>query len=208
MAVYTITHKQVVNNYAVVQTLTNAEIQTGETITIGAVDATFNGSHIVYACPAYYFLGVDDQGDFMYDVEFPVPNQFLFPLTTPNIERGPATGTLTHTQVCTWISATQIEDWIGIGTATTADQQFLTQCAAAANAFCFRRRQEAGWQDLLSTSPSADVTLGTVMMGGAYYRQRGSIDQFASFSNDGAVPVTGMSGIIKQLLAIDRPQVA
>ena len=208
MAVYTITHTQVVDNYAVVQTLTDADIQTGETITIGAVNATFNGSHVVYACPAYYFLGVDDQGDFMYNVELPVPNQFLFPLTTANVERGPATGTLTHTQVCTWITSTQIEDWLGIGTATSADQAFLTQCAASANAFAFRRRQEAGWQDQLNVSPGADATLGTVMLGGAYYRQRGSIDQFSSFSDGGAVPVTGLSGMIKQLLAIDRPQVA
>jgi hypothetical protein len=40
------------------------------------------------------------------------------------------------------------------------------------------------------------------------YRQRGSIDSFASFDGMGGGPVTGLNGVIKQLLGIDRPQVA
>ena len=46
------------------------------------------------------------------------------------------------------------------------------------------------------------------MMAGAYYRQRGSIDQFSSFSEMGTAPVVGLSPIIKQLLGNQRPQVA
>jgi hypothetical protein len=37
------------------------------------------------------------------------------------------------------------------------------------------------------------------------YRQRGSIDIYASFTDAGSGPVTGLSGVIKQLLGIDRP---
>jgi len=66
----------------------------------------------------------------------------------------------------------------------------------------------AGGNAVNATSPSADVTLGTIMYGGMLYRQRGSIDSFASFGDGGAVSVTGLSGVIKQLLGIDRPQVA
>ena len=100
------------------------------------------------------------------------------------------------------------EDWLGIGTATASDLAFLTQCAAAANAFCYRRRREAGYLDSLSTSPSGDVSLGTIQYGGMLYRQRGSIDSFASFDGMGGGAVTGLNGVIKQLLGIDRPQVA
>jgi hypothetical protein len=46
------------------------------------------------------------------------------------------------------------------------------------------------------------------MYGGSLYRQRGSIDQFASFQNMGVTPVMGLNGMIRQLLGIDRPQVA
>ncbi len=60
----------------------------------------------------------------------------------------------------------------------------------------------------MTTSPSGDVTLGTIMYGGALYRQRGSIDTFASFTEMGTAPTTGLSPLIKQLLGIDRPQVA
>ncbi|MGA0179275.1 MAG: hypothetical protein ACO3IC_10050, partial [Burkholderiaceae bacterium] len=119
-----------------------------------------------------------------------------------------ATGTLTFTPTCTWITAGQIEDWLGIGTATAADTTFLTQCAAAVNQMAFRRRVEAGYYDSLTTSPSADVTLGVIMWGGALYRARGSVDVFASFNEMGTAPTVGLSPMIKQLLGIDRPQVA
>ena len=208
MAVYTVTHKQIVDNYGVLQLLTNAIIQPGDTITVASVDATFNGSRSVYACPQFYYLGVDEYGDLLYNYDLPIPNQVLFALTAADVERGAATGTVTHAPVCTWVTAGNIEDWLGIGTATAADTTFLTQCAAAANAFAYRRREEAGYKDALATSPSGDVLLGTIQYGGMLYRQRGSIDSFASFGDGGAVTVTGLSGVIKQLLGIDRPQVA
>ena len=46
------------------------------------------------------------------------------------------------------------------------------------------------------------------MYGGALYRQRGAIDQFASFTEMGTAPTVGLSPLIKQLLGISRPQVA
>lgn len=208
MAVYTITHKQIVDNYGVLQLLTNALVQPGDSITVAAVDATFNGTRTVYDIPQYLYIGTDAQGDLVFDYNVTIENQVLFALTGSDVTRTAATGTVTYTQTCTWITAGQIEDWLGIGTATAADTTFLTQCASAANAFCYRRRQEAGYVDSLTTSPSGDVTLGCIQYGGMLYRQRGSIDQFSSFGDGGAVSVTGLSGIIKQLLGIDRPQVA
>ena len=166
MAVYTITHKQIVDNYGVLQLLTNALVQPGDSITVAAVDATFNGTRTVYACPQFYFLGVDEYGDLLYNYDLPIQNQVLFALTAADVERTAATGTLQYAPTCQWITAGQIEDWLGIGTATAADTTFLTQCAAAANAFCFRRRQEAGYIDALATSPSGDVTLGCIQYGG------------------------------------------
>lgn len=208
MAVYSVTHKSLLDNYGVLQLLTPNEIAVGQSITVAAVDATFNGTRTVYDIPQYLYIGTDAQGDLVFDYNVTIENQVLFALTGSDVTRRAATGTVTYTQTCTWITATQIEDWLGIGTATTADTTFLTQCASAANAFCYRRRQEAGYVDSLTTSPSGDVTLGTIQYGGMLYRQRGSIDSFASFGDGGAVSVTGLSGIIKQLLGIDRPQVA
>ena len=208
MATYTVTNKYLVDNYAVLQLLTPNEIAVGQSITVAGVDATFNGSASVVALPQYLFLGTDTQGDLLYDYQVPIQNQVLYAKTADDVERVAASGTITYTPVCTWITAANIEDWLGIGTATAADTTFLTQCAAAANAFCYRRRQEAGYVDSLTTSPSGDVMLGTIQYGGALYRQRGSIDVFASFTEMGTAPTTGLSPIIKQLLGISRPQVA
>ena len=168
----------------------------------------FNGTFTVYALPQYEFIGTDSDGDLLFNVDVPVPNQVLFACTGTDVDRTAATGTLTFTPTCTWITATQIEDWLGIGTATAADTTFLTQCAAAVNQMAFRRRVEAGYFDSLTTSPSADVTLGVIMWGGALYRARGSVDVFASFNEMGTAPTIGLSPMIKQLLGIDRPQVA
>jgi hypothetical protein len=208
MAVYTVTQKYLIDNYAVVQLLTPAEIELGASVVIAGVDATFNGTYTVRALPQYLFVGIDTKGDLIYDVNYPIANQVLYAKTASSVARTAASGTLTLTQTCTWVTAANLEDWIGIGTATAADAAFLTVCASAASQFCWRRRMEAGYVDSLTTVPSQDVFLGTQMYGGALYRQRGSVDQFASFQNMGVTPVMGLNGMIRQLLGIDRPQVA
>ena len=208
MASYTVTHKQLTDNYAVLQLLTEAEIEVGASVVITNVDATFNGTYIVYALPQYAFMGVDDEGDLLFDPLVTIPNQVLYAKIASDVARTAASGTLTITQTCTWVTSAMLEDWLGIGTATAADAAFLTICASACSQFAWRRRMEAGYIDSLTTVPSQDVLLGTQMYGGALYRQRGSVDQFASFQNMGTVPVMGLNGMIRQLLGIDRPQVA
>jgi len=208
MAVYTVTFKQLIDGYAVLQTLTPNEIEVGRSITVATVGAPFNGTFTVYALPQYEYVGLDGEGNLLYNVDIAVANQVLFAVAGSDVDRTAATGTITFTVTCTWITAAQIEDWLGIGTASALDTAFLTTCASAANQFAFRRRYEAGYFDSATTSPSGDVTLGTIMLGGAYYRARGSIDTFASFNEMGTAPTVGMSPMIKQLLGIDRPQVA
>lgn len=210
MAAFTTATKQLLSNYACISTLEPTEIAVGQNVTVSGLAAPFAGTFKVLDLPQYKFTGIDKTtGEFLFDENDPVPNQLLYACTGSSVEFVvDFLGTVTYTQTCSWVNAGQIEDWLGIGTATAADTTFLTQCASAANLFCYRRRQEAGYHDALATSPSGDVTLGTIMYGGMLYRQRGSIDSFASFGDGGAVSVTGLSGVIKQLLGIDRPQVA
>ena len=209
MATYQIIFAQLIDNYAVVQTLTNPEIQPGESIVVASVSATFNGTKTVYAMPQYEFLGVDSDGDLLYNTSVPIPNQVLYYVAGTDTDRFAVIpqGTLTHTQSCTWVTGPQIATYLGITTAGD-ETAFLVQVASAANNFCYRRRQESGYTDSLTTSPGGDITLGTLMYGSALYRQRGSVDQFASFTDMASAPVVGLSGIVKQLLGISRPQVA
>ena len=209
MATYQIIFAQLIDNYAVVQTLTNPEIQPGESIVVASVSATFNGTKTVYAMPQYEFLGVDSDGDLLYNTSVPIPNQVLYYVAGTDTDRFAVIpqGTLTHTQTCTWVTGPQIATYLGITTAGD-ETAFLVQVASAANNFCYRRRQESGYTDSLTTSPGGDITLGTLMYGSALYRQRGSVDQFASFTDMASAPTVGLSGIVKQLLGISRPQVA
>lgn len=209
MATYTIINKQVVDNVGVVQTLTDTPIQVGQSITIGGL-AGFNGTYVVTACPERLFLGVNEYGDYIYDDAIIIQNQIAFALTAADLDRQTASGTITYTPTCTWIVAGDVEDWLGFTvTPATADADLLTMAVGAANQFAWRRRLEAGYEDSLTTVPSLDVKLGTVMYGGYLYRQRGSIDQYASFDPlaTGA-PVGGSFGDIMRLLGINRPAVA
>ena len=210
MAVYSVQQKYLTDNYAVVALLTNADpLEVGQSVIIAGVDATFNGTYTVVALPQYYFTGVNEEGFFVYDIEAPIANQVLYAKTADNVNIVAASGTLTTTPVCTWITAGQIEDWLGIGTATAADTAFLTSCALAANSFAYRRRLEAGYRnESLTTVPNGSVSLGTIMYGGALYRQRGGVTDFATFDGLGTGGTMGLSPMIKQLLGVDRPAVA
>ena len=209
MATYQVKQKYLVDNFAVLELLTPAELEVGWSITVAGVDATFNGNYTIYALPQYLLTSVDDQGDLILDPLVPLANQVCYQKTADDVPRQLATGSITWTPAtCTWITAQNILDWLGITVATAGDQTFTTTCAAAANAFCYRRRYEAGYVDSLTTVASQDVFLGSVMYGAALYKARGSVDVFSSFQDMGQTLVVGMNGQIKQLLGIDRPAVA
>jgi len=210
MATYNITSKLLIDNYAVLQTLENNEIAVGQSITVASLGSPFNGTFTVLDLPEHEFIGIDSQTGFpMFNEFVQRQNQVLFACTgTDVLYTFTTVGTITYAPVCTWITANDIADWLYLSTATAADQTFLTICAAASNQFAFRRRQESGYFDALATVPSQDVKLGTVMYGGALYRQRGSVDTFASFNEMGSAPPMALSAIVQQLLGISRPQVA
>lgn len=209
MAIYTVTQRTLLNNYASLQLLEPHDIDPGDTVTVAGVNATFNGSRVVIATPEYLFIGVTAEGDIVYDYNQSVPYQIIYAVTADNVTRMASSGTVANDLVaCTWITAGDIEDWLGIGTATAADAAFLTVCASAANEFCFTRRKIAGYQDVPGTVPNGAVKLGTTQYGGGLYRQRGGLQDMATFDGYGVASTTGLNGTIKQLLGIDRPTYA
>jgi hypothetical protein len=210
MATYSVTFKYLLDDYAVLQSLTPTEIAVGQSITVGSVDATFNGTYIVRALPQYLFLGTDTEGDLLYDFDIPIANQVLYAKTASNVERIAATGTITYTQTCTWVTAAQLVTYLGVQiTNPSDDYTLITQAVSAGCDFAYRRRQEASYIDSLVTSPGGDVTLGTLMYCAALWRSRGSLENtFASFDGMGAAPQQSLTPIVKQLLGIDRPACA
>lgn len=209
MATFTITHVTRLDDYAVVQTLESTDIGIGQSVTLtGLTQSTLNGTQKVLAVPVWRYIGLDDEGDWLYDYNELIPNQLLFADAGSDIERQADSGTLTWTQTCTWIVANDVLAWLGISAATANDTTFVGACTDAANAFAFRRRKEASYYDSLTTVPSADVKLGTIMYAGALYRERGSVDSFQSFADMGVTAPMGSMGQIMRLLGVNRAVVA
>jgi hypothetical protein len=208
MAVFTLTHAMRQDNYAVLQTLEATEIGIGQSITV-AGSTGFNATYTVLAVPVYRFAGVDDEGDFVYDYDEIIENQLLVASSGADVARDTMAGTVTWTETCTWILAADVLSWLGISVATANDTAFVGVCTDAANAWAYKARKMAGYQaESLSTAPSSAVKLGTIMMAGALYRERGSVDSFASFGELGAPAPIGSMGQIMRLLGIRRSQVA
>ena len=209
MATYTVTHRQRQDNHEVLGLLTDTELSVGGTITVTGVTALYNGTHTIRALPQFLFLGVDNYGDYLYDYDQPIANQVLFDGVGDDETRTASTGTLTFTPTCTWVTSTQVTAWLNITVSSANDTALIAQATDAANQFAFRRRREASYVDSLTTAPSADVLLGTIMYAGSIYRARGTLgDTFAAFDGMGSAPMPGMPAMVKQLLGIDRPAVA
>ena len=210
MATYTVTNKYLIDNFAVLQLLTPSEIAVGSSITVASVDATFNGTYTVRALPQYLFLGIDTQGDLLYDYQVPIADQVLYAKTADDVSRVAASGTVANDPVCTWVTAAQVMSFLGITISNPSDDYtLLTQSVSAGNQFCYRRRQESGYIDSLTTSPGGDATLGTLMYCAALWRSRGSIEStYATFDGMGSAPQQSLTPIVKQLLGIPRPAVA
>ena len=212
MTTYNTATKQLISNYACISTLEPTDIAVGQSITVGSIGAPFNGTFTVLALPQYAFIGVDsNSGEFEYDVEVPRPNQIIYAATGSNVDYVVTyAGTVVYTQSCSWITTAELITYLGVTITNPSDDYTLAVAARnAANDFCYRRRQESGYFDSLTTSPGHDVTLGTLMYAAALWRSRGSIETaYASFDTMGTPTQQSLTPIVKQLLGIPRPAVA
>ena len=210
MTIYTVNSKQLTDNFAVLQTLENAEFEIGQSITVDDVGGDFDGEFVIYDLPEYYYIGTDDSGFPMFNPNIALPNQVMYMCTGDAVVRAPATGTITYELICTWIDDAGLLAYLGVEIDEESDDYvLLQQSVLASNAFCYRRRSESNYFDQLDTSPGSDVTLGTLMYGAALWRSRGSLENaFASFDTMGQAPQQSLTPIVKQLLGINRPSVA
>jgi hypothetical protein len=210
MATYSVSSKQLTDNYAVLTTLEPTPFEIGQNITVASVASPFSGTFKILDLPEYLFIGVNSTTGFLeFNPLVPIENQVLYACTGADVLRVQSfVGTITYTQTCSWVTAAQVETYLGIPVASADDQTFLVQCASAANNFIYRRRQESGYHDSLTVVPSGDVDLGVIQYASALYRVRGSVDSFSSFNEMGSQPPVALSAMVMQLCGIGRPQVA
>ncbi len=212
MATFNTATKQLASNYACISTLEPTDIAVGQSITVASIGSPFNGTFTVLALPQYAYVGVDaTTGLFNYDENIPRANQIIYAATGADVDYVAFyAGTVVYTQSCTWITTAQLVTFLGVTITDPSDDFTLaTQARNAGNEFCYRRRQESGYFDSLTTSPGNDVTLGVLMYAAALWRSRGSIETaYAAFDTMGTPTQQSLTPIVKQLLGIPRPAVA
>lgn len=209
MATFDIAFHTRLDDVVVLQTFVGTDIQTADSVTVAGIGHGMGGTFTVLSVEPYLFLGKSDEGDLLFDWSVIHENQVLYADAGDDVERSVATGTITYAPTCTWITNQMVLDWLGISPASANDTAFVTVCTEASNALAYRRRRESGYTDSLSTVPSGDVKLGTIMYAGQLYRQRGSVDSYQSFEAfaSGGAPI-GSIGEILRLWGCNRAQVA
>ena len=208
MATFNLAFHTRLENYAVLQTFVDTDIQSQDSVVVAGADHGFSGTHTVISTEPYEFIGVSDEGDLLFDYDVIMENQFIYVNAGTDFERSVATGTVTFTQSCSWVNSADVTSWLGIEVSTANDTAFIAVCVSAANAWAFRKRREAGYTDSLTTAPDGAAKLGTIMYAATQYRSRGAVDGYASFDSMGMGTPTMSLGQIMQLLGCGRPQVA
>jgi len=95
-----------------------------------------------------------------------------------------------------------------LGNPTLATDPYLSGCVDASNAWCYRKRMAAGYDDDPDVSPGPDVTMGATQYAVGLWRERASTDGYPSFTDLGAYgPTGGSMGQIRRLLGIGRGRV-
>jgi hypothetical protein len=108
--------------------------------------------------------------------------------------------------VTAWVDSSDVA--AALGGVTANDEEYLDRCTAAANEWAFRRRHQAGYRDDSNTSPGPDASMGVTMYAVALFRERGSVDSFASFEefSTGVLPQATFGQVLR-LLGIPKPAV-
>ena len=208
MAVYNLAFHTRLENYAVLQTFVDTDIQSQDSVVVAGASHGFNATATVVSTEPYEFIGVSDEGDLLFDYNVIMENQFIYANAGTDFDRSVATGTVTFTPTCSWITSADVTSWLGIEVATANDTAFVAVCVSAANSWAFRKRREAGYTDSLTTAPDGAAKLGTVQYAATQYRSRGAVDGYASFDSMNMGTPTMSLGQIMQLLGCGRPQVA
>ena len=161
----------------------------GEEVTVYNVGSGLNGNHILQSVTAltktvtYNDVGADV-------APFAPPNGVIVPQPT-------------------WIDVDDVEVALGYSPAAlSVDEAYLQEATDAANCWAYRKRREAGYIDNPTVAPCKASKLGTTLYAMTLFRERGSVDSFASFQDMTITAAPGTMGQIMRLLGVNRSQVA
>jgi hypothetical protein len=208
MAVFNLAFHARLDNYAILQTFVDTDIQPQDSVVVAGASHGFNATATVISTEPYEFIGVSEEGDLLFDYDVIIENQFIYVNAGVDFPRDVATGTVTFTPTPSWITSADVESWLGIDVATANDTAFIAVCVSASNSWCYRKRREAGYTDSLASAPDGAAKLGAINYAAMQYRTRGAVDGYSSFDSMGMGTPTMSLGQIMALLGCGRPQVA
>lgn len=108
---------------------------------------------------------------------------------------------------CSWITLADLEASLGYEF-DAGDVAWAEVQVDSANDWSYRTRQNAGYQDHPNYAPSSDVRTGVTLYAAQLVKQRGAVDGYASFDNQGFGVAPGQTyAQILSLLGCKRPQV-
>jgi len=174
------------------------------------VNTGLNGNQqLVVSVEPFELLEVDEYGVLVFNYEEYRPNQVILVNGGVDLDRAAeSAGTLSYEPSIEWITNADVTEWLGIAAATANDTAFISKCVQAAQVWAYRRRAESNYHDDVDAVPDDAVKLGTILYAATLYRERGSVDSFASFDDMAATGGQfGSLARIKQLLGIGRPSV-
>lgn len=184
---YNVTAAALTANVITLELVTVAGLRPGYTVRVDEVGQHFDGNHTLTT--------VDS-----------TTNTVTMAHNHANIAEVEVWGQLNIT--IQWCDTADVTDFLGVAPAEPVDEAWLDACIEAANVWCWDRRQAAGYTDVPGIAPSHKVRLGAVMKSAELYRQRGSIDGYASFQSLESVAPVSTNVEVLRLLGINRPAVA
>lgn len=108
---------------------------------------------------------------------------------------------------CSWITLEELEAALGYEF-DAGDTAWAEAQVSAGNDWCYRMRQSSGYEDHPNYAPGSDAKQGVILYASQLIKQRGAVDGYASFDNQGFGVAPGQSyAQILQLLGCKKPQV-
>lgn len=108
---------------------------------------------------------------------------------------------------CEWIALEDLELALGY-TFDVTDVPWAEAQVAAANDWAYRMRQSSGYKDHPNFAPNSAAKQAVILYASQLIKQRGAVDGYASFDNQGFGVAPGQSyAQILQLLGCKKPQV-
>lgn len=190
-----VTKASLTDDVATLQVVSNAGLYTGWTVTVEGVSAIYDGTVTLTNVETVTVAGVELQ-------------QVEYDLVHANVAEASVYGQLVVP--VTWATYADVVADIAYDPIDFTDISYLELALESANSWCWNKRAQAGYTDIPGIAPEPQVKRAVIKTAGAWYKQRGAVDNFASFQDLDTQPQVfgGMYPDILRMLGVGKPRIA